>query len=92
MQCQGALELQINTSGVGVENETGSSSLGEELGLPKHDVTPLSPGAEFDAVEPNPSPNPKFCPAVNNREVEREAGLLSMMSLMSPVFIPGGEV
>lgn len=61
---QRALELQINTIEGGVEDDPGSSSLGEELGLPEHDVNPLSSWEEFDAAKLNPSPNHKLCPSV----------------------------
>lgn len=49
---QRALELQINTTEEGVEDEPGSSSLGKELGLPEGGFQPL------DATKPIPPHQP----------------------------------
>lgn len=66
---QRALELQINTVEEGVEDEPGSSSLGEELGFPQGDFNSPSCSQEFDARKPNPSPNHKLHPSVKTEQV-----------------------
>lgn len=58
-QSQRALEMQLNIIGGSV-----NVSLGEELGLPEHNLTPLSFEEEFNAPKPNPSPYPKLHPPV----------------------------
>lgn len=58
-----------NTIEEAVEDEPGSSSLGEELCLPEGDFSPLSSSEEFDATKPDLSPNHKVHPSVKNDEV-----------------------
>lgn len=69
VQNQRALELQINSVEEGVEDEPGSSSLGEELNLPETDFNSLTFSEEFAATKPNPSPHHKLRPSVKNKEV-----------------------
>lgn len=64
-QSQRALEMQLNITGGSV-----NVSLGEELGFPEHNLTPLSFEEEFNAPKPNPSPYPKLHPPVKKEQAE----------------------